>query len=63
LALVLDEPKNTDELFSIDGFQYVIDKALFAAVKPIKIDFSPLGFSVTGNPSAAANNYSCATCG
>jgi hypothetical protein len=50
--LALDEPRETDEVFEIDGFRYVVDKTFFNKFKPIKVSFSPVGFKIT-----AAVNY------
>ena len=43
LAMALDEPKETDNVFDIDGFKYIIDKDLMREADPIKIDFSGFG--------------------
>ena len=44
LALVLDEPKDTDDVFDIDGFQFIVDKEFLREAEPIKVDFSHFGF-------------------
>ena len=46
LAMVLDEPKDTDTVFDIDGFQFVVDKELLREAEPIKIDFAHFGFQI-----------------
>jgi hypothetical protein len=61
--LALDEPKDTDERLTIDGFAYIVDKDLFAMVQPITIDFTPMGFQVTGSVNTANRTGGCATCG
>ena len=40
LALDVDEIKNTDTVFDIDGFQFIIDEDLLIEAKPIKIDYN-----------------------
>ena len=40
LGMALDEPKETDHVYDIDGFKYIVDKEFMEKVKPIKIDFS-----------------------
>ncbi len=44
LALDVDEPKDTDTVFDIDGFKYIIDKELLQEAESIKVDFSEFGF-------------------
>ena len=34
--MALDEPKATDDVFDIDGFQYLVDKDFMEKAKPIK---------------------------
>ena len=40
LALDVDEPQDTDEVFDIDGFQFVINRILLKEVGPIKVDYN-----------------------
>ncbi|UCD90477.1 MAG: hypothetical protein JSW04_03280 [Desulfobacterales bacterium] len=42
--MALDEPRDTDDIFDIDGFQYIVDKEFMKAAEPIKVDFSGFGF-------------------
>ena len=56
--LALDEPGKTDEVFEIDGFQFVVDKAFLNKFKPIKVDFNPIGFEVTAAVSYGASYFS-----
>jgi iron-sulfur cluster assembly protein len=63
MALALDEPKDADERITVDGFEYVIDKDLFAMAKPIQIDFTPMGFHVRGNLNTTKSADGCGTCG
>jgi len=44
LAMALDEPKDTDHVFEIDGFKFIIDKEFMKEAAPIKVDFSEFGF-------------------
>ncbi len=46
MAMALDESKDTDHIFDIDGFTYIIDKEFMEKAKPIKIDFSQMGFKL-----------------
>jgi len=44
--LALDEPKEEDTVYDIAGFQYVVNNEFIEKVKPIKVDFSPIGFRI-----------------
>ncbi len=62
--MALDEPKETDETFEIEGFSYIVDKALLEKAKPIKIDFLINGFKLDcGIDFGAAGCNSCTSCG
>ncbi len=43
-AMDVDEIKDTDTVFDIDGFQFIIDKDFLKEAKPIKVDYSRFGF-------------------
>ena len=44
--MVLDGPKDTDVVFDINGFQFIIDVNLFKEARPIKVDFAHFGFQL-----------------
>ena len=44
LAMVLDEQKDTDNVFDIDGFKFIVDKEFMKEAEPIKVDFTGFGF-------------------
>ena len=50
--LALDESRKMDEIFEIDGFQFVVDKNFCNQYAPIKVDYNFTGFKIT-----AAVNY------
>ena len=37
--MALDEPKDNDEVYEIEGFKYIIDKDFMEKAKPVKIDY------------------------
>ena len=39
--MALDEPKDTDDVFDVDGFQYLVDKGVLCAPRGGGIRFSP----------------------
>ena len=49
LVMALDEQKKDDEIFTDKGVTFIIEKALFERVKPIRIDYthSTLGLGYT----------------
>ena len=46
LAMALDEQKDTDSVFGIDGFQFIVDEDFLGEAAPIKVDFSEFGFQI-----------------
>ncbi len=64
--MALDEPRDTDEVYTVHGFTYLVDKSLLEKAKPIKIDFSLTGFrldcAIDFGP-ASAGCGSCSTAG
>jgi len=66
--MVLDEPRDNDEIFKLEGLTYVVEKGLFERAKPIKVDYivSPFGsgFQITSNLmlSGGSCGTSCSTC-
>jgi hypothetical protein len=44
--MVLDEPKDTDTVFDIDGFRFLVEEDLLGEVAPIKVDFAHFGFQL-----------------
>jgi len=58
--MALDEPKDSDDVFDIDGFKYIVDKEFMQKATPIKVDFSEMGFKL----DCAINFESeCSGCG
>jgi iron-sulfur cluster assembly protein len=63
LAMALDEKKNTDDVFEIDGFTYVVDKLFMEKAKPIKVDYLEYGFKVDCAIQFSSGCSSCGTAG
>ncbi|HUV76417.1 MAG TPA: IscA/HesB family protein [Desulfobacterales bacterium] len=61
LALDLDEPKDTDNVFDIDGFQFIIDKEFMKEAEPIKVDFTRSGFQFDCSLEFEEGCSACAT--
>ncbi|MBW2569451.1 MAG: hypothetical protein JRD93_08815 [Deltaproteobacteria bacterium] len=61
--MALDELKDTDSLYEIDGFKYVVDKEFMEKSKPIKVDFNQFGFKLTSEMDLGSGCSSCSTTG
>jgi iron-sulfur cluster assembly protein len=59
-AMALDELKDTDDVFDIDGFQFVVDKEFLKDAEPITVDFAHLGFQID---CAIEFEEGCSGCG
>jgi len=61
--MVLDEPRDTDDVFDVSGFTYLVDKELMKKTKEINVDFvtygTASGFTLT---SQLAVSKSCGSC-
>jgi len=42
--MALDGRRDTDDVYDIDGFKFIVDKGLMKEADPIKLDFSHFGF-------------------
>jgi iron-sulfur cluster assembly protein len=60
--LALDEPKETDTVYDIDGFSYLVDKEFIEKVQPIKVDFVDIGFRLSCAVDFSAGS-ACSGCG
>ncbi|BCS96049.1 hypothetical protein DSLASN_16810 [Desulfoluna limicola] len=61
--MALDESKDNDEKFEIDGYTYVVEKDFLAQAQPIKVDFLEIGFKVTSSIKLDSACGSCSTSG
>ena len=60
--MALDEPRDTDESFAVNGFTFLVNKDFLEKVKPIKVDFTGYGFKVDCNIQFGATG-GCSGCG
>ena len=60
IAMTLDERKDTDDVFDVDGFQFVVDKEFLIEAEPIKVDFAHFGFQID---CAIEFQEGCSGCG
>lgn len=61
--MALDEPKDTDAVYEIDGFKYMVDKDFLEKAQPIKVDFLEYGFKLTSSLEFRSGCRSCSTSG
>jgi len=59
--MALDEPKDADNVYDIDGFKYVVNKDFMEKAKPIKVDYIDIGFKVTSELKTEAGCNGCGT--
>ena len=46
LTLALDEARDNDDVFDLNGYTFVVDKELIAMASPITVDMTDYGFAV-----------------
>ncbi len=61
--MALDEPKDTDKVYKVDGFEYLVDKELLEKAQPIKVDFQGMGFKLDCGIDFSAGAGGCSGCG
>lgn len=61
--MVLDEPKDTDDVYTLNGFTMLIDKELHEKTKDVTIDYVSYGmgsgFRVSSENPVAEKKSSC----
>ncbi len=60
-GVALEKPKKNDEVFEINGFEYIIDKTLLRHVAPITVNSDGYGFRISG--SGVYPHSGCGSCG
>ena len=64
LALALDEPKPDDEILDLEGgLTFVMEKDLYAAAKPVTVDATYAGFTVSSSLQLAGGGCGCGSSG
>lgn len=61
--MALDEARDTDQIYEVDGFKYIVDSEFIKEAAPIKVDFLDVGFKVTSNLKLESACGSCSTTG
>lgn len=61
MAMALDEPRDDDEVYDVDGYKYLVDKSFLKKAKPIKVDYQVHGFKL--DCGLDFNAGGCSGCG
>jgi iron-sulfur cluster assembly protein len=59
--MALDEPKDTDEVFEVNGYKYLVNKEFMEKAIPIKVDFAMYGFKLDCGMDFGSGCGSCST--
>lgn len=59
LALALDDPKDTDDVLEEGGYRFLVDKELLEQAKPLGVDFTDRGLSISSNLQLGGGGCSC----
>ena len=64
--MVLDEPKESDEVFKVNGYTMVMDKNLHEATKNVTVDYVNYGiragFQITSEVPVAGGSGCASSC-
>lgn len=61
--MALDEPKETDNVYDVNGFKFIMDKDFDEKAKPVTVDFLGYGFKISSNMEFGAAASGCSSCG
>ena len=66
--MALDEPKESDIVYDVNGFKFIMDKDFDEKAKPVTVDFLGYGFKISskidfGEASACSSCSSDSGCG
>ena len=61
--MALDEPNDSDKVFDVDGFKYVVNQDFMEKVQPVKVDFLGYGFKLSCAVEFGAGGAGCSGCG
>jgi len=62
--MVMDQERPSDESYKIGDFTFLVDRDFMEKVKPIKVDFKNVGFSIDANIDLSqGDGGGCSGCG
>jgi hypothetical protein len=60
--MALDEPRENDSTFNVNGFQFIMENEFYEKAKPVKIDFMGYGFRISSSIQFAPSGGGCSGC-
>jgi iron-sulfur cluster assembly protein len=63
IAMAVDEIRNTDKVFKINGVEYVVEKELLKQAQPIEVDFMGDGFQISTSLKLGGGCSGCGSTG
>ena len=60
--MALDEPKDNDNVFDINGFQFIMEKEFYEKAQPVKVAFLGYGFKIDSSIEFGAGDAACGSC-
>ncbi|MDY6824089.1 MAG: hypothetical protein SWH68_09910 [Thermodesulfobacteriota bacterium] len=60
--MALDEPRDTDNVYEIGDYKFIVDKAFMEQAKPVKVDFTKFGFAISSSIELTPQD-GCSSCG
>ena len=63
IGMTVDEKQDSDMVFKVGGFEYLVEKGLLKKAQPIEVDFLGTGFKVTSILEAGGGCSGCGTNG
>ena len=60
--MALDEPKDDDSIFDVNGFQFIMEKGFYEKAQPVKVDFLGYGFKIDSAIEFNAGDSLCGSC-
>jgi Fe-S cluster assembly iron-binding protein IscA len=63
VAMTLDVERDMDDVFTFEGFDFVINRDFFEYAKPVTVDYLETGFEVTSNIEIDEEAAGCSSCG
>ncbi len=61
--MALDESKDSDQVYEVEGYKYIVDKDFMEKAKPVRVDFSEYGFKLSSNIELNSDCSGCSTTG
>jgi hypothetical protein len=60
--MALDEPRDTDNVFDVNGFKFLVEKEFYEKAKPVTVDFMGYGFRISSSIQLGGGGGGCGGC-